>query len=235
MHTHVILCMCTYMCVCVCTYMCVHVFARVCFVRECACVWHEHMCVCVCVCVHARACALHVHMCVCAYNTDWHTPSGRLIGVPARRWPSLQWPLLLSSLHLSSLNAFQVFSNEREGLCHWHNAVHVLSLKSGREAAVLLWRVPGGRRGWLGSSPRWGACPRALSPAPREGRPVPASQGITKGGRVPRADRWHGESAEPEDPAGWVSGKAASGSTAAWEQHPPDKGQGPVPSHPPRA
>lgn len=64
--------------------------------------------------------------------------------------------------------------------------------------------------------------------APREGRPIPASQGVTKGERGPRVGRQHEGSEEPMDPAGWTSGKAASGSTAEWEQHPPVSGQGPV-------
>ena len=44
----------------------------------------------------------------------------------------------------------------------------------------------------------------------------------------------HEGSEEPMDPAGWASGKAASGSTAEWEQHPPASGQGPVLPHSPR-
>lgn len=107
--------------------------------------------------------------------------------------------LCSSSLNFSSLSTSHIFSREHEWLCHQLNTMYVLFLKPRLEVRA----------------PLTGSWRRETS----SGQP-----GINQGleGTQGRWGWGAWEVREAEERPGWVSGKAASGSAAAWEQHHPD-------------
>lgn len=125
-NTSVCVFVCTSARVTFCVSTCVHVIAHVCSVHECA-----HM-LCVHSCVHAPVCAfVCTHVCVCSENRPAHAHGKVNQGLG----PTLASSHALLSLHLS-LSISQIFSKEREWLCHQLNTMYVLFLKPRLEAGA---------------------------------------------------------------------------------------------------